>query len=84
MPTTRDIAEELANCLWIRRYEFSEMVDAVDQALRQRDQRAINIIDRFSICRDHDQPSHCTPCNLRHRAIAAIRNSKSEGKTNGD
>jgi hypothetical protein len=36
-------------------------------------QRAIEIINRFSICRDHDQPSHCVECDLRHKAIAAIR-----------
>lgn len=35
------------------------LIGRIEQALRDERNRAIDIINRFSICRDHDQPSHC-------------------------
>jgi hypothetical protein len=46
---------------------------ALTKAIADERERVIKIVNRFSICRDHDQPSHCVECDLRHRAIAAIR-----------
>lgn len=42
-------------------------------ALRNERERAIRIINQFAGCRDHDQPTHCVDCDLRHKAIAAIK-----------
>jgi hypothetical protein len=48
---------------------------ALQQAIADERERAVRIINQFAICRDHDQPSHCIQCDLRHRTITAIRGS---------
>jgi hypothetical protein len=36
-------------------------------------ERATGVVDQFFGTDDHDQPTHCVDCALRHKAKAAIR-----------
>jgi len=40
---------------------------------------AAGIINRFYGCSDHDQPTHCVECDVRHKALAAVRSLGVEG-----
>lgn len=56
--------------------EFCFHNHVMESELTRLRERAVEIVNRFSICRDHDQPSHCVNCDLRHKTIAAIRGGK--------
>jgi hypothetical protein len=72
MTSTREVALRIAQ-RFVGAMDSRYLADAIEAALRDEQARTVEIVNHFSICRDHDQPTHCVQCDLRHKAIAAIR-----------
>lgn len=89
----RHIARPIRGCATDGQY--SDVVDRATDALVATSKtlaearttvinEAVRIANEFSICRDHDQPTHCVQCDLRHKQIAALQALavKKEGEDN--
>lgn len=74
--TLEEIADRIAYKYLDRTVGSSKLKADILSCLRSERERAIQIVNRFSICRDHDQPTHCVQCDLRHKAIVAIREGR--------